>query len=127
MAFQFALEVQGVSTCCINWPDMAAQEHQMAQALGLRPDERVVMLISLGYPDPEGMVPYSQKKPLDEICSYNRTGPAFKSRAGSTPVGGRENHANLTIGASSRSTENGAGEKTAAPLPGTCENPEVFQ
>lgn len=71
MSLLFALEVQGVATCCINWPDHAGPEKQIKQALNLDNDERVIMLISLGYPDPEGMVPYSQKKSLDEIRKYN--------------------------------------------------------
>jgi len=73
MAFQFALEVQGVSSCCINWPDIPERERMMAQTLHLAPDERPVMLISLGFPDPDGQVPYSQKKPLEELRSYNQT------------------------------------------------------
>lgn len=73
MAFQFGLEVQGVSSCCINWPNIEDREQRMEQALSLAPDERPIMLISLGYPDPDGLVPYSQKKPLDAIRSYNRT------------------------------------------------------
>lgn len=72
MAFQFALEVQGLSSCCINWPDIPEREAKAAKLLKLEPDERIVMMISLGYPDPQGMVPYSQKKSLDEIRSYNR-------------------------------------------------------
>jgi len=70
MAFQFALEVQGVGSCCINFPDVSAPERAMADALQLRPDERPIMLISFGYPDPEGEVPYSQKKSLDELRRY---------------------------------------------------------
>ncbi|MEJ5296754.1 MAG: nitroreductase family protein [Armatimonadota bacterium] len=73
MAFLFALQVQGVSSCCINWPDIPDLERKMARTLGLAPDERVTMLISLGYADPEGLVPFSQKKTLDELRSYNRT------------------------------------------------------
>lgn len=73
MALQFALEVQGVSSCCINWPDIEPRERMMSQALGLEPNERPVMCMSLGYPDPEGEVPFSQKKPLDELRSYNKT------------------------------------------------------
>ena len=72
MAFQFALEVQGLSSCCINWPEIPNREALMAETLKLEPDQRVILLISLGYPDPEGMVPYSQKKTLDAIRSYNR-------------------------------------------------------
>jgi nitroreductase len=71
MSFVYALETLGLSSCCINWPDVDATETQMATLLSLEPDERIVMLISVGYPDPEGMVPYSQKKPLDQLRRYN--------------------------------------------------------
>ncbi|MEM7625319.1 MAG: nitroreductase family protein [Planctomycetota bacterium] len=70
MAFQYGLEVQGLGSCCINWPDDPALNRRMRERLGLGPHERVVMCMSLGYPDPEGMVPYSQKKTLDEIRKY---------------------------------------------------------
>lgn len=70
MAFQLALEVQGIGSCCINWPDIPGQEKAMAQRLGLEPWQRVVMCLSLGYPDPQGQVPYSQKKPVSELRRY---------------------------------------------------------
>ncbi len=72
MALQFALEVQGVSSCCINWPDVEFQERNMDQALGLAPNQRPIMCMSIGFADPTGSVPYSQKKSLDEIRSYNK-------------------------------------------------------
>ncbi len=72
MAFQFALEVQGASSCAINWPEIPHLERRMQRALSLAVDDRPVLLIALGYPDPEGMVPSSQKKSLDELRSYNR-------------------------------------------------------
>lgn len=72
MSLEFALEVQGVATCSINWPDIAERERMMAERLRLQPDQRVVMCMSAGYPDLEGLVPYSQKKSLDELRSYNR-------------------------------------------------------
>jgi len=71
MSFMYALETLGLSSCPINWPDIASKEQQMSDILGLEPDERVIMLISLGYPNPEAMVPYSQKKSLAEIRRYN--------------------------------------------------------
>lgn len=71
MSFMYALETLGLSSCPINWPDIAQKEREMAQLLKLEPDERPIMLISLGYPDPDGMVAYSQKKSLNQICSYN--------------------------------------------------------
>lgn len=72
MSFMFALETLGVSSCSINWPDQEPQESRMRTLLGLEPDERVVMLISLGYPDPTGEVPFSGKKSIDLMRSYNR-------------------------------------------------------
>lgn len=74
MAFVLALETQGLGTCCLNWPDLRPQERRMARLLGLEPDERVILLIALGYPDPEGPATSSPKKPLAELRSFNRTG-----------------------------------------------------
>jgi nitroreductase len=73
MALMLALESLGLSSCPINWADDAEQERDMTRTLGLAPDERVVMCLALGYPDPEAMVPYSAKKPLDRIRRYNLT------------------------------------------------------
>lgn len=72
MSFMFALETLGLSSCSINWPDVTDKERKMKAVLNLDPDERPIMLISLGYPDPKGMVPYSQKKPLNQLRTYNR-------------------------------------------------------
>jgi nitroreductase len=71
MGFLLALESLGLSSCCVNWPDIAEREQKMAKVLGLRPDERPVMCIALGWPDPEGFVPYSQKKPSTELLRFN--------------------------------------------------------
>ena len=71
MAFLFALETQGLSSCCLNWPDLEAQERRMGKLLGLEPDERVIMLIALGYPDPDGLVTHSPKRPSAELRSFS--------------------------------------------------------
>lgn len=71
MSFMYALETLGLSSCPINWPDIEMREQKMTSLLNLEPDERVIMLISVGYPDPEGMVAYSQKKTLNQIRRYN--------------------------------------------------------
>lgn len=70
MALMYALETLGLSSCPINWPDLEPQESQMTSLINLEPDERVIMLISIGYPDPEGMIAYSCKKPLEQIRRY---------------------------------------------------------
>jgi nitroreductase len=70
MALMYALETLGLASCPINWPDIEPQERMMAAELGLERDERVVMLIAYGWPDPTGLVPRSSKKDLDEIRVY---------------------------------------------------------
>lgn len=71
MAFMYAIESQGLASCSINWPDSAAEDREMRRVLSLAPDERVVMLIAFGYPDPDGMVPFSAKTPLDVLRRFN--------------------------------------------------------
>lgn len=71
MSLMLALETVGLSSCAINWPDMKGRERKVAEIIGLEGDERVIMLMSIGYPDPDGLVAYSQKKDLDELRTYN--------------------------------------------------------
>ncbi|MDQ8699857.1 nitroreductase family protein [Hyphomicrobium sp. LHD-15] len=71
MSFMLALESMGIASCTINWPDQNPQETQIAQLLGLAQDERVIMLIAFGWPDPSGQVPYSAKRGRDELRTYN--------------------------------------------------------
>ena len=70
MSLMFALETLGLSSCPINWPEIESWDVKITNLIELEPDERVIMLISIGYPDPDGMVPYSQKKSLDIIRRY---------------------------------------------------------
>jgi len=72
MGFLYALEVQGISSCIINWPDINKSERALRKVINLEKYERVIMLISVGYADLSGMVPYSEKKSLNNVRSYNR-------------------------------------------------------
>lgn len=69
MSFILALETLGVSSCCINWPDVEKLEKKMAKLLNLKQNERPIMLVSMGYPDEEGLVPFSQKKSKKHLRS----------------------------------------------------------
>lgn len=62
MQLILALETLGLSTCAINWPDIETAEQKMQHRLELQSHERVIMLIAVGFADPSGGVPYSQKK-----------------------------------------------------------------
>lgn len=71
MTFMLALETLGLSSCPINWPDIEARERRMDRALGLKPHERPILCMAVGYADPEGMVAFSEKRPLDEVRVFN--------------------------------------------------------
>lgn len=70
MGLIFGLESQGVASCSINWPDIPEREKRMHKLLGLKPWERVVMLLAYGYPDSAGLAPFSAKRTIDLVRSY---------------------------------------------------------
>jgi nitroreductase len=62
MQLMLALDSLGLSSCPINWPDIETLERRMDKALGLEEYERPVMLISVGYAESDGGIPFSDKK-----------------------------------------------------------------
>ncbi|RUO41644.1 nitroreductase-like protein [Pseudidiomarina aestuarii] len=66
MQLMLALETMGLSTCPINWPDIEFREKLMEQELDLSAHQRPIMLMAVGYADPEGGIPFSAKK-TDEL------------------------------------------------------------
>jgi nitroreductase len=71
MSFMLALECEGLASCPINWPDQEPQESTIRDMLQLEDDERVIMFVGFGWPDPEGMVPFSAKKGMEEIRRWS--------------------------------------------------------
>jgi nitroreductase len=71
MSFMFALETLGLSSFPINWPDIESLEQKMEKILNLEADERPMMLIGIGFADPQGGIPFSQKKSPAQLISYN--------------------------------------------------------
>lgn len=72
MSFMLALETLGLSSCPINWPDIEVKERLLNEGLALKPYERCIMFMAVGYADEQGKIPYSQKKEVKEIISYNK-------------------------------------------------------
>lgn len=72
MSFILALETLGLSSLTINWPDIEYLEDKMEKLIELDPDERPMMLIGVGYADPEGGIPYSQKKSADQLLKAKK-------------------------------------------------------
>lgn len=69
MQLMLAAETLGLATCPINWPDLKIAEKRIGKLIKLPPHERVVMLMAIGYADPDGGVPYSQKKQSDSLIT----------------------------------------------------------
>lgn len=71
MAFMLALESQGLSSCPLNWPDIAKLERRARATLDLEAYERIIMFIAVGYADPDGMVAHSQRRGIENVRHYN--------------------------------------------------------
>lgn len=70
MSLMLAFETLGVSTCPINFPDMAWLDAEMDRILGLNPYQKGVMLLSIGYVDANSPVPFSAKKQVGEVLKF---------------------------------------------------------
>jgi nitroreductase len=67
MQFMLACETLGLSSCPLNWPDIETRERAISEALNLKADQRVIMLIAVGYAQEQGMIPFSQKKDVETL------------------------------------------------------------
>lgn len=72
MSLILALETLGLSSVCINWPNLPDRERKIRQLIHLDADEFVIMMIGIGYADPAGIIPYSAKRSIDELLTLDR-------------------------------------------------------
>ncbi|MFS1899396.1 nitroreductase family protein [Vibrio cyclitrophicus] len=72
MQLMLSLETLGLSSCPINWPDMPEKDKKITEYLQLKPYEKVIMLIAVGYADKDGLIPFSQKKTKDSLLKIVR-------------------------------------------------------
>lgn len=82
MSFMLALETLGLSSCPVNWPDIEDRERELARLLGLEFHQRAVLLITVGYADPDGGIAFSQKK--SDRLLMKEVGPVEGSRGRKT-------------------------------------------
>ncbi|MEY2746163.1 MAG: hypothetical protein RL112_1205 [Planctomycetota bacterium] len=62
MQFMLALTTLGLGSVPINWPDLPDNHEAMRRLLGLAPHQVPIMLIGVGHPKPDAMIPYSGKR-----------------------------------------------------------------
>ena len=67
MQFMLAITAQGLGSVPINWPDIPENHQALRDLLGLAPHQVPIMLIGVGHPKPDAMIPYSAKRPVEEV------------------------------------------------------------
>lgn len=67
MQLMLALETVGLSSCPINWPDIEKRERMLDAELDLEKHQRTIMLLAVGYADPDGGIAFSRKKGSVEL------------------------------------------------------------
>jgi len=71
MSFCYSLETLGLSSVCINWPCEAAFDEKLRTIVSIEKNESVIMLLGLGYPAPDAVIPFSAKKSVNSLLSVN--------------------------------------------------------
>ncbi|WP_196304646.1 nitroreductase family protein [Rhodococcoides fascians] len=68
--FILGLEGLGLNSCCINWPDLDQKEAAMKKLVSLDDDERIIMLVAVGYGLPNQLVPRSRKRSTGMVVGW---------------------------------------------------------
>lgn len=71
MNFVLALEILGLSSCIINWPDIPQNNIKLKNFLKLNSWEQCIMAISVGYASPDCAIPSSEKKDVKTVVKFN--------------------------------------------------------
>lgn len=67
MTLIYALEEQGIASCCLNWSTVSSQDAKLRRAAQIHDSEVVIMLIAIGYPTSEAVVTKSPKLPTHRV------------------------------------------------------------
>ena len=70
MSLLYALQVQGLVSCCLNWCVKPVTDARVHRLLSIPDSERIVMFILAGYPLQQTVVPKSHRKLLESVLVY---------------------------------------------------------
>jgi nitroreductase len=73
MSLCYALVAEGVATCCLNWCVPPADDRAAHAIVGLRPSERIIMLMAVGYASDDCMVPRSPRRGIGEVVLFDQS------------------------------------------------------
>ena len=69
MSIVYALHSLGVASCCLNWSQSPANDKRVRSLIDIKPNQTIVMMIAVGWPDELNNVCVSERRPLDEVYS----------------------------------------------------------
>lgn len=70
MSLLYALEVQGLATCCLNWCVTPKTDMTVHRLLDIPASQKIIMYIAVGYPYEETRVPKSHRKTLSNVLTF---------------------------------------------------------
>ncbi|MGM0407606.1 MAG: nitroreductase family protein [Bacteroidota bacterium] len=72
MNFMLALEAYGLSSCPINWPEINSKNKKLSKIVRLKPYEKCVMCLAVGYAKNDQIIPLSIRKKTEDLLVYNQ-------------------------------------------------------
>lgn len=70
MSLLYALQVQGLVSCCLNWCVTPTVDARQRALLSIPDSEQIIMLLVLGYPPEQNHVPLSHRKSFDHVLVF---------------------------------------------------------
>lgn len=70
MSLLFGLQTQKVVSCCLNWCVPTSTDKQVHREFDIPSEEKIAMLVAIGYPAPITPVPKSHRKPASSLLVY---------------------------------------------------------
>ena len=67
MSFMLGLHVKGIGSCCLQWSNKYKQDKEVRDRLGIRPSERIGIVIGAGYYLEENTIPCSVRRNPEEV------------------------------------------------------------
>ncbi|TVZ41282.1 nitroreductase [Alteromonadaceae bacterium 2753L.S.0a.02] len=71
MGFIYALEAQGISSCCLNWCVSPWEDQQVRKLTTIAPSEKIITYLAIGYAADDCVVPRSPRRSVESILNYH--------------------------------------------------------
>ncbi|CAM8667756.1 Nitro_FMN_reductase domain containing protein [Comamonadaceae bacterium] len=70
MSLLYALQVQGLATCCLNWCVTPKTDIAAHKLLDIPKSQKIIMYIAVGYAQKQTKVPRSHRKALNDVLEF---------------------------------------------------------